>query len=99
VNVDLQIGAKGFLMMIFINLGDCSKVVMNGRYFLNNAILFILFWTPHFIPEKEKILVAPIWEIVGIANIIGNYVKVSEITKSKRFLAYSRICVYMNVLE
>jgi len=54
---------------------------------------------PHCIPDKEKKFLAPIWEIVGIGNIIGNYVKVSEITKSKRCIAYSRICVYMNVLE
>lgn len=85
-------------MMIFINLEDCSKFVMNSPYFLNNTILFILFWMPHFIREKEKNWAALIWEIVGIGNIIANYVKLSEITKSKRCIAYFGICVYMNVL-
>lgn len=72
---------------------------MNGPYFLNNYILFILFWMPHFILDKGKFLVSPISEIVGIVNIIGNHVKVSEITKSKRCISYSRTCAYMNVLE
>jgi len=64
-------------MMIFINLEDCSNVVMNGPYFLNNGVIFILFWMHHCIPDKEKFLFAPILETVGICNIIGNYVKVS----------------------
>ena len=34
---------------------------------------------------------------MGIGNNIGNYVKVVEATKQMHYIAYARICVYMNV--
>jgi len=113
VYIHLNIGAKHFIMMIFMNLEDFSRVFENGPYFLKNACLFIQFWMHCFNWDKEKILASPIWVIlypisikywkedilVKIGNTIGNYVKSSEINKSKRCITYARICMYINVSE
>jgi hypothetical protein len=64
-----------------------------------------------FNPKKEDFTHASIWlrlyllprefwleEILpGINNTIGIYVKASEETKQRRYTAYARICVYLNI--
>lgn len=107
MHIHLQIGATGFIMNIFMNLEDCSRVFDYFPCFLKNACLSM----PCFNWDKEKILASPIWVIldaisikywkegilVGNGNTIGNYVKSIEINKCKRCIVYARICMYMNV--
>jgi hypothetical protein len=69
------------------------------------------YWTKRFSPEKETFTEASIWirmyslprefwepeTLEGIDNTLGSFVKISEVTKSTRYISYARICVYMNV--
>ena len=107
MHINLQIGATCFIMNIFMNLEDCSRIFDNFPYFIKISCLSM----PCFNWDKEKILASPIWEIldaistkywkegilVGIGNTIGNYVKSIEINKCKRCIVYALICMYMNV--
>lgn len=107
MHIHLQIGAKSFIINVFMNLEDCSRVFENFPYFLKSACLSM----PCFNWDKETILASPIWVIlyaisikywkegilVGIGNTIGNYVKSIEINKCKRCIAYAKICMYMNI--
>jgi hypothetical protein len=35
--------------------------------------------------------------LTGISNTIGIYIKTSEVTRQRRYNAYARICVYLNI--
>jgi hypothetical protein len=108
---DLQLGSKGFFTIILHNLEDRNRIFEGGSYFYNSVGLFLRFWTERFNPEKEDFSHAPVWlrlyslpqefwleEILaGIGNTIGSYVKASEATKQRRYTAYARICVYLNI--
>jgi hypothetical protein len=108
---DLQLGSKGFFTIILHNLEDRNRIFEGGSYFYNSAGLFLRFWTERFSPEREDFTHAPVWlrlyslpqefwleEILaGIGNTIGSYVKASEATKQRRYTAYARICVYLNI--
>jgi hypothetical protein len=108
---DLQLGSKGFFTIILHNLEDRNKIFEGGSYFYNSAGLFLRFWMERFSPEKEDFTHAPVWlrlyslpqefwleEILaGIDNTIGIYVKASEATRQRRYTAYARICVYLNI--
>jgi hypothetical protein len=108
---DLQLGSKGFFTIILHNLEDRNQIFEGGPYFYNSVDLFLRFWMERFSPEKEDFTHAPVWlrlyslpqefwleEILaGIDNTIGIYVKASEATKQRRYTAYARICVYLNI--
>jgi hypothetical protein len=105
---DLQLGSKGFFMIIFHNLEDRNRIFDGGPYFFNSAGLFLRFWTEKFSPEKEDFTYAPVWIrlyslpqefLAGIGNTIGIYVKSSEATKQRRYTSYARICVYLNIAK
>ena len=40
-DITLQLGAKGFFMVIFICIEDCNRVLDRGPYFLNSARLYL----------------------------------------------------------
>jgi hypothetical protein len=108
---DLQLGSKGFFNIILHNLEDINRIFEGGSYFYNSAGLFLYFWMERFNPKKEDFTHAPIWlrlyflprefwleEILaGIDNTIGIYVKALEATRQRRYTAYARICVYLNI--
>ena len=58
---DLQMGAKGFLTIIFFNLEDRNRVLDGEPYFFNLARFFLRVWKERFNPDKEDITMAPIW--------------------------------------
>lgn len=112
-HIDLKFGAKGFFIIIFSNLDDKERVLEGGPHFMNNAGLFMRHWEDFYHPDKEKMLVAPIWirlfgipmefldpEILeGIGNTIRTFVKVAETTKRGRYTSYARKCVDTNITE
>lgn len=111
--MEIKLGAKGFFTVIFSNLEDKERIFEGGPYFMNNAGLFMRHWIDCYNPEKEKMLVAPVWIrlfglpiefwdpkiLEGIWNAVESFVKVAESTKRGRYTSYARICVYMNITE
>ena len=57
-NYDLQLGIKGFLIILFFNLEEHN---MEGPYFLNSTGLFLKEWKERFNLDREYLTVAPIW--------------------------------------
>eukprot|EP00253_Pinus_taeda_P013833 PITA_13833 len=112
-HIELKLGVRGFFMVIFLNLQDKEKVFENGPYFHYNVGLFMRYWEECYDPDKENFLATPVWvrlfslpmdfldlEILeGIGNMIGRFVKIIEMTKKGRYTSYTRICVYMNIVE
>jgi hypothetical protein len=108
---DLQLGSKGFFNIILHNLEDINRIFEGGSYFYNSAGLFLYFRTEGFNPKKEDFTHAPIWlrlsflprefwleeVLAGIDNTIGIYAKSLEATRQQRYIAYARICVYLNI--
>lgn len=112
-HIDLKLGARGFFTIIFSNLEDKERIFDDGPYFFNNVGLFMRHWEECYNPDKEKMLVAPIWvqlfgipiefwdlEILeGIKNSIGTFIKVADTTRKGRCTSYARICAYLNITE
>jgi hypothetical protein len=108
---EVQLSSKGFFTIILYNPEDRDRIFENGSYFYNSAGLFLCFWTERFSPDKEDFMMAPVWInlyslpqefwleeiLMGIGNIVGQYVKASEATKQRKYTSYARICVYMNI--
>ena len=108
---DLQMGAKGFLTIIFFNLEDRNRVLDGGPYFFNLARFFLRVWKEHFNPDKEDLAMAPIWIwlyslsieywrediLVDLGNATGFFVKASEQTKIVIYTSYAWICAYMDL--
>jgi hypothetical protein len=108
---DLELVSNGFFTIILHNLEDINIFFERGPYFYNLKRLFLCFWTKKFIPEKEDFTHAPVWlrlyslpqefsleeTLAGIGNTIGIDVKASKATKQLRYIAYARICVYLNI--
>ena len=73
--------------------------------------LFLRPWKEKFYPEKEDMRIALVWirlyslpqeywdvEILEeLGNCLGSFIKISEQTKSQRYTAYARICIYMDL--
>jgi hypothetical protein len=111
--IDLQLGSKGFFIVVFSESRERDKVFEERPYFFNLAGLHMCFWTERFAPKKEDFIAAPVWikmysmsrefwepEILeGIDNMIGSFVKIFEVAKAFRYISYARICVYMNVVN
>ena len=60
-NSDLQLGAKGFFMIIFFIEEDRTKIFYNRPYFFNSVGLFLRAWKEQFNPDKENLTIAPVW--------------------------------------
>ena len=57
---DLQLGAKGFFIVIFFN-EDRTRIFESGPYFFNSAGLFLRPWKERFNPDKENLTIALVW--------------------------------------
>ena len=110
---DLQLGAKGFFMVIFFNEENRTRNFEGGPYFFNSASLFLRPWKERFNPDKENLTIALVWikmyylpmeywteEILtDIGNTLGNFVKVSEQIRKRRSTSYARICIYLDISQ
>ena len=104
---DLQLGAKGFFTIIFFNEEDRMKIFENGPYFYNLVGLFLRPWKEIFDPNKENLTIAPSWIrmyslpmeywkeeiLMDIGNTLGNFIKVSEQTRQRKYILYAKICI------
>jgi hypothetical protein len=108
---EVQLSSKGFFTIILYNIEDKDRIFDNGPYFYNSAGLFLRFWTDRFSPEQEDFTRAPVWIrlyslpqefwleeiLMGIGNMVGQYVKTSEATRLRKYTSYARICIYMDI--
>ena len=109
--ITLQLGPKGFFTTIFNCLEDRNKVLDGGPYFFNATGLFLRGWVERFNLDKEDLNWAPVWiclyslpmeywdeeTLQVIGNSLGEFVKIVEETKLRRYTSYARICVYMHL--
>lgn len=98
-------------MAIFIYLEDRNRIINGGLYFFNNVGLYLRDWVERFNPNKEDLSWALVWirlyslpldywdeaSLQYIANGLGEFVKIAEETKLKRYMSYSWICIYMHL--
>ena len=108
---DLQLREKGFFTVIFFNEEDRTIIFESGPYFFNSAGLFLRLRKERFNPKKENITIVPVWMrmysfptkywseeiITDIGNILGNFVKVLEQTRQRRYTSYAPICIYLDI--
>ena len=108
---DLHLGAKGFFTIIFFNEEDRTKIFENGPYFFNSAGLFLRPWKEQFDPNKENLTIALVWirmhslpskywkeEILTkIGNTLGTFIKVSEQMRQRKYISFTRICIYLDI--
>ena len=57
----MHLGAKGFFMVVFLNLEDRNKIFEGGPYFLNSVGLFLKPWKEKFKVDKEDLTYILIW--------------------------------------
>eukprot|EP00253_Pinus_taeda_P033842 PITA_33842 len=90
---------------------DKNRVLDGGSYFFNAARLHLRGWVERFNPDKEDLSWALVWirlyslpveyweeiSLQEIGNVLGEFIKVAEETKIRRYTSYARICMYMNL--
>lgn len=90
-----------------------QKQGLRWRPFFNSAGLFLKEWIERFNPDKEFLSSAPMWirlyllpleyweeeSLKAIGNVLGDFVKVAEETKTHRYTSYMRICIYMDLKQ
>lgn len=83
------------MVLIFLTM---LVYLSNSKHFISiqtkKCFLAALVWVRLYALPIEY------WQediLAGIGNTIGKYIKASEITKSKRYTAYSKIYIYMSV--
>ena len=110
-HVTLQLGPKGFFTVTFICFEDRNRVMDEGPYFFNSAGLYLRDWIERFNPDKEDLSWAPVWirlyslpleywdedSLKDIGNALGEFVKIAEETKMRRYTSYAHICVCMRL--
>ena len=110
-NINLKLRPKGFLTAIFNCIEDRNRVLDNGPYFFNAAGLYLRNWVERFNPDKEDLSSAPVWirlyclpleywdeeTLKDIRNGLGDFIKVAEETKNRRYTSYARIYIYMHL--
>lgn len=110
-HVTLQLGPKGFFTAIFICIEDRNRVMDEGPYFFNSVGLYLRNWVERFNPDKENFNWAPVWirlyslpleywdedSLQEIGKGLGEFIKIAEETKLRRYTSYARIYVYMHL--
>ena len=100
-------------MIIFFNEEDRTRIFENGPYLFNSTGLFLRPWKERFNSDKENLMIAPIWIkmyslpnenykeeiLIDIGNTPGNFVKVSEQTRQRRYTSYAPICIYLDISQ
>lgn len=111
--VTLQLGPKGFFTAIFYCIEDKSRIFEGRPYFFNSSGLYLRDWKPRFNLDKEDFSWAPVWvrmyslsveywreeTLADIGNKLGNFIKVAEETKTRRYTSYAKICVQMHLTK
>ena len=73
--------------------------------------LFLIPWKERFNPGKENLTIAPVcirmyslpleyWKeeiLMDIGNTLGNFIKVSEQTRQRKYILYAKICIYLDI--
>jgi len=59
--LDLELGEKGFFILIFSILEYRIRVFERRPYFLNNVGIFMKFWKEWYNLEKEHFLAILVW--------------------------------------
>ncbi|WOL07128.1 hypothetical protein Cni_G15865 [Canna indica] len=99
--------ASGFYCFKFSNHDDMNHVISNGHWFLNGQVLLLIPWKPNFQPLLEKIETIPVWVqlpglpveyihkeiLLKIASVLGQLVKIDEITVRGLRGKYVRVCI------
>eukprot|EP00253_Pinus_taeda_P025024 PITA_25024 len=107
----MVLGLKGFFTAIFNFLEDRNRVLDGRPYFFNAAGLFLKGWVERFNLDTVDLSWAPVWirlyslpaeywdeeSLKVIGNTQGEFVKITEETKTSRYTSYARICVYMDL--
>jgi len=110
-HITLQLGPKGFFMVVFNYIEDQHMVIDGGPYFFNAADLWLRDWIKRFNPDKEDLSWALVWRrlyslpleywdedsLQDIGNALGESIKIAEETKLRRYTSYACICVYMHL--
>jgi len=110
-HITLQLGPKGFFTAIFHCLEDRNRVLDGGPYFFNATGLYLRGWIELFNLDKEDLSWAPVWlrlyslpleywdkdSLQDIGNGLGEFIKVVEETKLKRYTSYAWIYLYMHL--
>ena len=108
---NLQLGSKGFFTIIVFNQEDRDRLMQGSPYFFFSAGLYLCPWKERFNPETEDMMVALVWiflfslpgeywyldTLKDIGNTLGEFIKIVEQTKTQRYTAFARICVYMDL--
>ena len=58
---DLQLGAQDFFMIMLFNEADRTNKFDNEPYLFNSSGLFLIPWKECFNPDKENLIIAPVW--------------------------------------
>jgi len=110
-DITLQLGPKGFFTVIFYCLEDKFRIITQGPYFFNSVGLYLREWIARFNPDKEDLTWAPVWIrmyslpeeywdegiLKDIGSGLGEFIKIAEETKLRRYTSYARICVFMRL--
>lgn len=94
--IKLQLGSKGFFIVIFDLLEDRYRIFEGGPYFYNSVGLYMRFWKDNFTLEKENFMRVPVWVrlyslpidywppsvLKGIGDELGEYIKMFEGTRT-----------------
>lgn len=59
-DIDLHLGSKGFLRVVFTNLKDKDRIFEGGPYFYVTAGLYMRPWVMNFILERETFTLVPV---------------------------------------
>ena len=90
---------------------DINSVLDGGDYFFYSTRLFLRPWKENLYSDKEDMRIVSIWirlysllseywdsEILeDVGNNMGTFIKIFEQTKVKRYTAYARICVCIDL--
>eukprot|EP00253_Pinus_taeda_P008870 PITA_08870 len=110
-SIDLHIGSKGFVTVVFTNIEDKGRVFEGVPYFYAATSLYMRPWMMNFVPECETFSLVPAWvrlyslpldylqteSLATIGNKFSHFVKVFEATKRGKYTSFARICVEMDL--
>lgn len=110
-DIMLQLVSKWFFTVIFDLMEDRDHSFEGGPYFFNLVSLYMHYSKENFTPKKEDLTSVLVWVILysfptdywspsvlkGIGDEIVKYIKMSEGTRTRHYVSYARICVYLDV--
>lgn len=111
--IRLQLISKWFFIVIFDLREDRDKNFAQRPYFYNSTRLYMRFWREIFTPKKEDFTRVLVWVhlyslatnfwapsvLKGIGDHLNEYIKMSKGAKTRNYVSYTQICVYINVFS